>query len=591
MLLLPLATTSNHRASSLTRWIGCYLDRTSLLWPCLRFAWRLTAALLFSATSPGIPRVPALPPHRLSATSCSAHGCRPLRSRQRRPCPSPAAAWAASPAASFLRPSRQPHKPTARTDCAACRVGVPWPAPPHLPAGSPLRAGFGSPALPRLATPSCCSASVRPASQPGRRRLLVPHAPGKASPPRFRVPASGLAPRCPLPPRVTAAPLLRPSTRSPAPAPGLPGARRPRRLRSPSARPAARVAALLSFDLPARLPPRARPAVCTRPPRRPAPRPACPSRPARLPGPPLLRAGSAIARARTRTAPSRRPAGRPCRLPAPAGSPLPASPAVGCRLPADGLLRFRLYLIPVPCRLCTRPGPASPPCRFAVASRTPAPVLGLLRPHLDSDSRAWPASGCPAPPRIAVSGSTPTCRLRLRPGRVRPRTGSARPLPAPSRVALQAGRAAGCASARPPRPSAPSRPHAGPGSPTPRLVACRRPSSTRLRPSRLLHADRKRAACPMVHWRREKKERGPAPRVESKKTQKKEKSRIDWPCKKEREIGCEPAARFHKSDYPAGWKRNVRPPGTKRRQSSRREIRPDCSAVGPNLGGYTQRVR
>ena len=28
-----------------------------------------------------------------------------------------------------------------------------------------------------------------------------------------------------------------------------------------------------------------------------------------------------------------------------------------------------------------------------------------------------------------------------------------------------------------------------------------------------------------------------------------------------------------------------------RRQSSCREIRADCSAVGPNLGGYTQRVR
>ena len=32
-------------------------------------------------------------------------------------------------------------------------------------------------------------------------------------------------------------------------------------------------------------------------------------------------------------------------------------------------------------------------------------------------------------------------------------------------------------------------------------------------------------------------------------------------------------------------------PPRERRQSSCRKIRPDCSAVGPNLGGYTQRVR
>ena len=32
-------------------------------------------------------------------------------------------------------------------------------------------------------------------------------------------------------------------------------------------------------------------------------------------------------------------------------------------------------------------------------------------------------------------------------------------------------------------------------------------------------------------------------------------------------------------------------PPRRRRQSSCREIRPDCSTVGPDLGGYTQRVR
>ncbi|KAM3366509.1 hypothetical protein ACQJBY_015737 [Aegilops geniculata] len=41
----------------------------------------------------------------------------------------------------------------------------------------------------------------------------------------------------------------------------------------------------------------------------------------------------------------------------------------------------------------------------------------------------------------------------------------------------------------------------------------------------------------------------------------------------------------HKKKCPAGRRRK------KRRQSSHRKIRPHCSAVGPNLGGYTQRVR
>ncbi|XBI80436.1 hypothetical protein VPH35_089603 [Triticum aestivum] len=42
-------------------------------------------------------------------------------------------------------------------------------------------------------------------------------------------------------------------------------------------------------------------------------------------------------------------------------------------------------------------------------------------------------------------------------------------------------------------------------------------------------------------------------------------------------------------DTPSGCAKA--PPRRKRRQSSCREIRPNCSAVGPNLGGYTQRVR